>query len=286
MKEKWNAVACIVRHEFCCIFLNARMLTLGMFFAFLYQFVVVELLGKAAKTGIPINVSEVFVALGNSDVLMLFLPAVFLLLYSDFPNMGAYSLYLFPRSGRLSWLWGKVLSSLLGIGVFLGLLYLFGCLAALPGGKFGLDWSDTVSKYLSRYPEDRGCLMVRFLPPNLYNHFRFPSILLHTMLLLFLYLFALSLLLIFFRAMGMKTAGIISAFTLVGCGVVTCFLNSDAKWLFPMAHSVTWRHYQEAFREPVMPLWASYLYFAGLIAAELLLDVMAVRKMNINEEEI
>ena len=49
--------------------------------------------------------------------------------------------------------------------------------------------------------------------------------------------------------------------------------------------TIPWRHYTEAFREPVKPMRASYLYFGMLIGIGILANVIAVRNMNIQTTE-
>ncbi len=285
MKNKITAFISVVKYECHCILLNPRIITVGMLYVFIYNYVITELLGKAAKTGIPINLSEVFVALCNSGFLIMLVPGVFLILISDFPNMGAYTLYVLPRSGRMPWFWAKVVSSICCILVYVGTLYFYCILTALPGGKFSTSWSDTVTKYKAMFPGEEGGLMAELLSSSLYNHFSFMEVFFHSLILLILYLFSISLILIFFRVLYMKTAGIAAAFAMVGGGIVTMSLNTGLKWFFPLSHVILWNHYQEALRKPIMPLWASYLYFGVLIAIILSADIIAVKRTNIYLED-
>lgn len=259
-------------------FLNPRILTAGMLLIFIYTFVIRELLNSAAKTGIPLNASESFIAVGNSGLLIMFIPSVFLILASDFPNMGKQLTFVVYRTGRLSWLGGKFLSALMNIVTYVGAVFLFCFVMTLQNGTVSLEWSDTATKYISMFPEERSALILDYLPANLYNQLSFGKALFHTAALLILYLFLLCLIVLFFRISGMKTAGIAAAFAVIACGVVTCSLKTASMWLFPMAHTIPWLHYEEALRKPIMPMWVSYAYFAVLIVIGITVNITAAKK--------
>ena len=282
MKHKVLSVAVI---EFRRIFINPRMLTAGMLLVFIYNLVITELLLRADKTGFPVNVAESFVAVGNSGILVMFLPSVFMILISDFPDMGPHLLYSVYRTGRITWLLGKLLAALFSAAAYvLGMLAIC-CLMTASKGFWGFEWSETVTKYSSIFPEERFTLMSQFLPPNLYNQMSFSYALLHTVLLLILYLFLLSIVIIFFRICGMKVAGIAASFGVIAAGVLTTSIRTKAMWVFPMANTITWLQYDEALREPVKPMYQSYIYFAVLIVVGIAANVIAVKKNNINTME-
>ena len=282
MKHKVLSVAVT---EFRRIFIDPRILTVGMLMVFIYNIVITELLLRADKTGFPLNIAESFVAVGSSGMLVMFLPSVFMILISDFPDMGPHLLYSIYRTGRLAWLFGKLLAALFSAAAYvLGMLAAC-CLMTASKGFPGFEWSETVTKYSSMFPEDRFTLMSQYLPSNLYNQMSFPYALLHTVLLLILYLFLLSLVIMFFRICGMKTAGIAASFGVIAAGVLTTAIRTKAMWAFPMANTITWLHYDTALREPVKPMYQSYIYFAVLIAAGIVANVIAVKKNNINTME-
>ena len=282
---KHNRVLSVAVTEFRRIFINPRILTAGMLLVFTYNLVITELLLRADKTGLPVNVAESFVAVGSSGMLLMFLPSVFMILISDFPDMGAHLLYSVHRTGRLSWLFGMLLAALLSAAAYVGGMLAACCLMTASKGFWGFEWSETVTKYLSMFPEDQFTLMSEFLPSNLYNQMNFSYALLHTALLLILYLFLLSLVIIFFRICGMKVAGIAASFGVIAAGVLTTAIQTEAMWAFPMANTITWLHYDTALSEPVKPMYQSYIYFGVLIAVGIAANVIAVKKNNINTME-
>lgn len=283
MKRK--KILAITTAELRRIFLDPRLLTVGMLLVFIYNLVVKELFSRAEKTGLPVNAAETFIAIGSSGVLLLFLPSVFLILISDHPNMGAHTLYSIHRAGRLRWLFGEIFGALISTIIYVAGMFAACFIMTLPKGFFGVEWSDTVTKYVSMFPNERFTMMSQYLPSNLFNQMSLPSALLHTTLLLILYLFSLSLIITFFRILGMRAAGIAAAFGVVAAGVLTCAIQVKAMWAFPMSHTVTWLHYDTALREPKVPMQASYIYFACLIALGIIANVIAIKKNNINITE-
>lgn len=261
-------------------FLDPRIMTVGILLIFIYSFVIKELLNCAEKTGIPLNAAEAFIAVGNSGLLIMFIPSVFMILASDFPNMGKHLTFVVIRTGRLPWLFGKILSAVMCIVTYLGGIFVFCMLAALQNGVFSPKWSDTVTKYISMFPEEQNPLISSFLPSNLYHQMSLGEALFHTIALLALYLFLLCLIILFFRILGMRTAGIAAAFTVIACGTVTSSIKTGSMWLFPMAHTIPWLHYEEAIRKPILPLWVSYVYFIVLIIICITANIIAAKKSN------
>lgn len=267
------------------IFLDPRLLTVGMLLVFIYNLVVKELFSRVEKTGLPVNAAETFIAIGSSGVLLLFLPSVFLILISDHPNMGSHTLYSIHRAGRLRWLFGEIFGALFSTMIYVVGMFAACCVMTIPKGFFGLEWSNTVTKYVSMFPEERFTLMSQYLPSNLFNQMSLSFALLHTTLLLILYLFSLTLIITFFRILGMKAAGIAAAFGVVAAGVLTCAVQVKAMWAFPMSHTVTWLHYDTALREPKVPMYVSYIYFGVFIALGIAANIIAIKKNNINITE-
>lgn len=284
MRRKKFSAGAVAITEIRRIFLDARLLTVGMLLIFIYNLVVKELFERADKTGLPVNAAECFIAVGSSGVL-LFLPSVFLILISDHPNMGSHTLYTIHRAGRLKWLFGEIFGALVSTIIYVIGMLAACCVMTAPKGFWGLEWSDTVTKYASMFPDERFTLMSQYLPSNLFNQMSLSGALIHTLLLLILYLFSLTLMITFFRILGMRAAGIAAAFGVVAAGVLTCAIKTDAMWAFPMANTVTWLHYDTALREPIVPMYVSYIYFGAFIALGMIANIIAIKKNNINITE-
>ena len=68
----------IAKMEYIKLIMDPRMILIVAALVFAYQFITVPLLPNAAMMGKPINVYEPFVALLNSNFMILLVPAVFL----------------------------------------------------------------------------------------------------------------------------------------------------------------------------------------------------------------
>ncbi len=79
---------------------NPRMLIGGILIIVIYTLAVVPLLERAEKMGIPMNIFEPIIAVGNSGLLVMLLPSVFLILQSDYPVIEPNSLMYLSRTGK------------------------------------------------------------------------------------------------------------------------------------------------------------------------------------------
>lgn len=248
------------------LIVQPRLLLFGGLLIIIYNLVIVPFFDRSDYMMCPFNAIEPFIAVCNSGQLMLFVPALFLILVSDYPEINAHTKYIVCRTGRRKWLCSQVLAAQGFILTYI-LVLLIACIAmSLPNSTLSLTWSDSIVKYLSAVPVGQYDVVSEYLSPNIYNHFSFVSALFHTALLLWLYLNLLTSVITVFRLLGKKILGLFIAYSMIIGGVVLCAIRSRTMWVMPMAHTVTWLHYQPAFREPVVPLWVSYLYLiAGAI---------------------
>ncbi|MDR0983533.1 MAG: hypothetical protein LBL93_00795, partial [Ruminococcus sp.] len=144
----------------------------------------------------------------------------------------------------------------------------------------GTDWSESTRKYAFKFPNDTNGFVASLLPSNLYNQVPLVDTVLHTVALMVMYLFVVTMLIFLFKVIHMKTAGIFAAMVYIASGAATCSGRMDLQWLFPTANSVIWVHYTAILREPIKPVWYSYAYFGVLIAGLVIANLIAVKKVN------
>ncbi|MBQ8120981.1 MAG: hypothetical protein IJ172_09435, partial [Ruminococcus sp.] len=154
------------------------------------------------------------------------------------------------------------------------------------GGAFSDGWSNTVTKYAARFPNEADSFVSQLLPSNLYNQLSLMSAVLHTLLLMTMYLFSLSLIIYFFKLIHIQSFGLFAAIFIVAAGVMTCSLKSPSMWAFPMANTIVWLHYDEILSRRNFPVWCSYAYFASAITALLAANVTAARKLQLYNIEL
>lgn len=265
---------------------NPRIIIVLMLVVVAQKLAVEPLLERTAETQLLMNLFEPIIAVGNSGMLVMLLPAVFLILMSDFPVIESNSLLYVSRTGKRAWFWGQILFGVLSILTYLCGVFLLVSLSAAGNTEISLTWSEATRTYVARNPTKADSFIAELLPSNLYNQLSLPHAILYTFSLLALYLFLLLVLLLLFAMLKKRSLGIfITYFTLL-CGVITCSVRLDSMWIFPMANSIIWLHYTEILRKPVYPIQNSYLYFGVLIGLTLLLSRAFLRRMEFEQTEV
>lgn len=276
-KQVWG----VAKTEFISWITNPRIIILGILLIFIKMLAIDPLSVRAEKFGGKMYFCEPFIAVGNSGVLTMFIPLVFLVLLSDYPRLGGNALFNISRTGKKNWLCGQILFLTMAIVTFLGVIFLTSALAS--GGRFGDNWSDAVTKYTSRFPDEANSFDSQLLPPNLYNQIPMKTAVVQTFVLISAYLLALSLIIYGMKILFNNSLGLAAAMFVIALGVATTSLYSNLRWAFPMANTIVWLHYTEILNEPIYPVWASFLYFGILIAVLIALNFLALKKIKFTE---
>lgn len=283
-KIKLKSIFIIAKSEYIKWITNPRIIIVGVLFIFMKTLAVEPLLERAGKMGIPLNILEPFAAIGNSGMLVMLLPCVFLILVSDYPAMGNNTLLIVQRAGKLNWFLGQLLFIFSAIVSFLGSVFIISI--AFSDGKAGLSWSDVVTKYNSVFPQEANNFASQLLPSNLYNQIPLLTAVFQTLVLLCAYLFLLVLILYLCKLLRFHSAGLLSVFIVIGFGVTTCSLKTSAMWIFPMANTIIWLHYTKILSVPIFPVQFSFLYFAVGIILLLAGNILALKNLQfINTEQ-
>ena len=282
-----NRARCIIsvaRTEYLRWVTDPRVIIVGVLLTFMRTLAVEPLLERAAKFGGSLNILEPFTAIGNSGMLVMLMPCVFLILISDYPKMTGSTLFFIKRTGKTSWFIGQLVFLLMATVTFLLAVVLGSILVS--GGTAGTEWSDTVTKYEARFPNEAGSFTSQLLPSNLYNQLPLPLAVLQTLALMTMYLFMLSLIIYFFKLIHIQSFGLFAAIFIVAAGVMTCSLKTPSMGAFPMANTIVWLHYDEILSRRVFPVWCSYAYFGAAIAVGLAINTAAVRRLQFYNIEL
>lgn len=256
---------------------NPRNLVVGVLLLFSYTLATQTLLEHAAKYGESIHVLEPFIAVGNSGLLVLLIPCVYLIMISDYPVVNGHSLLFIRRCGRINWILGHLLFLVFSILTYLGSLLVF--LMLFSQGVWLPGWSNVVKKYDLRFPNERDSFASELIPPNVYNHLSVKEAVLHTVLLVSLYLLILALILYLCKIKNMRAMGLFLVFCVIAAGVATTALKVRAMWLFPMANSIVWLHFDMIMvREST--LWKSYAYLLAVVLLLIGGNIAAAGKMS------
>lgn len=276
-KQVWG----VAKTEFIGWITNPRIIILGILLIFIKTLAIDPLSARAEKFGDKMVFCEPFIAVGNSGVLTMFIPLVFLVLLSDYPRLGGNTLFSVSRIGKKNWLCGQILFLIMAIITFLGIVFLTSSLVS--GGRFGSGWSDAVTKYTSRFPNEANSFDSQLLPSNLYNQIAMKTAAVQTFVLMSAYLLTLSLIIYGIKILFNNSLGLAAAMLVIAAGVATTSLYSDLRWAFPMANTIVWLHYTEILSEPIYPVWASFLYFGILISVLTALNFFALKKLKLTE---
>ena len=100
---------------------------------FVHTQIITTLKDCSARMGEPIGVLEGFIALGNSGVIVLVVPALFLVLLADYPQKGGIDFFYQMRTSKKKWIMGQMLFAveaavfLAGFLVISSVVMLAGC---------------------------------------------------------------------------------------------------------------------------------------------------------------
>ncbi len=281
MNRTIKQIFSVAKTEYIRWITNPRIIILGVLLIFIKTLAIEPLAARAEKFGEKLIIFEPFIAVGNSGMLAMLIPLVFLVLLADYPKFGGNTMFFISRTGKRNWLCGQILFLISAIFTFMSAILLSSILFS--GGKFGTNWSDAVTKYNSRFPEEAFNFDSQLLPSNLYNQIPMIKALLQTFILMSAYLLTLSLIIYLFKILFGNAAGFAAAMGIIAPGVSTTSLYSELRWAFPMANTIMWLHYEEILKEPIYPVWASFLYFAAAIIILSAFNFLGLKKLNLTE---
>lgn len=257
---------------------SSRSIILGVMLIFVHMQIIVTLQDCTSKTGLPVSVPEAFVALGNSGSIVLILPALFLVLMSDFPQKSGIDFLYQIRCSKRMWIMGQIVFALEAVVFIVVFLILSSCLLMSGSGVWKMEFSDAVTHYSSIFPERTGDYILQLLPENLYQQMTFRTAFAYTTTLLALYFFLLAMILLFAALCNRKFVGVLLDGILIVLGTVTCSADSWLMWLFPMAHAIPWLHYEKYLSEQIFPIWGSYVCLSVSCAVLIVLCIVLSKK--------
>ena len=277
MRKNLKQIFGVAKTEFVGWVTNPRVIIVGVLLIFIKTLAIEPLSSRAEKFGEKMIFFEPFIAVGNSGVLTMFIPLVFLVLMSDYPKLHGNALFFISRTGKRNWLIGQILFLIAAVIAFLGVILLSSMLFS--GGRFGAEWSDAVTKFNARFPNEASNFDSELLPSNLYNQIPMLTAVAETFVLMGAYLLTLTLIIYLFKMLFNNSSGLAAALAVVALGTATTSLYSDFRWAFPMANTIVWLHYTEILSVPIYPVWCSFAYFGILLAVMIFLNIFALRKL-------
>ena len=259
---------------------SSKMLIYFAAMFFFYDYAALPLLNTADKVGTRLNLLEIFIAVGNSGMILLILPVLFIVLISGFPRLDGNSLFIVIRTGRLNWLIAQYLQLFYMAVTYLAALFLGTALPAVRQCGIFSGWSSVIPEYIRNSPEKRNSFVYELLPENLSNQLEFPKAFMYTVTLEFMYLMLIGSVMIIFGTLGKSKFGEAIAGGVVAAGTVLCAIKSKLMWSFPAANATLKLHFTQFLREPVFPLYRSYLYFSAAISVTMIAAFLLNKRNN------
>ena len=273
-------IVAVTKTEYIKWICNGRMFLVLMLLVFMKECVVDLLMERSMKMDSPLNFIEPFLAVGNSGIMVLILPVVYLTLMSDFPKVDGNTVLLLPRVGKYNWFLGQLLFAIISFHTFL-LVVLLGSIIMIAGRAFVYNgWSLVITEYETYFPQEAGSFASDLLPENLYNQLPPIEAALYTYIFLGAYMLVLVLIMMLFQIWKKKMFGFFSGGALITLGAAFCAINTKMKWLFPMAHALVWVHYSDYYRKMEMPIIYSGIYFIVWIIVLGSTCFLSLKKMN------
>lgn len=277
-----KSIFTLAKTEYFRIIANPRIIVVGMLLAIIKGIVIDPLVDRATRFGDSYNFFEPFIAVCSCKSILLFIPAVFIIIVSDFPDINSHTLFAMHRTGKINWLLGQILGMIFVILTYL--LFIFAACGTMMIShvRFSGDWSDVATKFNVKFPDEKDNLVSMLLTSSLYNQVSFKDAVIHTTIYMVLFLLLISLIILTLRILYFKVAGIFAAYLVVAVGYLTLLTDSKLMWIFPTANMLVSKRYIEILSKPIVPIWGSYLYFFGLILFIIITDIIIIKNMNIN----
>lgn len=264
---------------------NPRMIMVAAMFVFIYDYIIREMKEASDMMSSEIMIFEPFIAICNSELLMLIVPAVYIAVMGDFPRIDGNSLFYVFRAGRTNWIMGQVLFLCMSAVTYIGMVFVMSVLSIASYMNVNMEWSDVVTQFGTRFPEKAGGKVVQLITGRMYNNFTPAKACCISALLMLLYLIVIGMMLLTGfvlkkRAIGI---GITGAVISIGCGCIV--LKSKLKWLFPAANALPWLHFDMVYNRQFYRLEYSVIYMVALIVVAILADIVFMDDMDISKVE-
>ena len=261
-------------------FRGTRMLVYAIMLIFIYIIVIMPFMECVELMQSKVSIFEPFIAVGNSQMIMITMPLLFIVTMADFPRSGSETYFDMTRVSKMSWVVSQVLFGLVISVLVTFMLMGATMLMSLDICEFNLEFSFAVVSFLSVYP-DKVSPVASLIPSNLYYQLTAGEALLYTIVLMTMYMWMISLIMLFFTITNKKIVGILFSGVIIIAGSATSIIGSSFRWIFPMAHTISWIHYDRFFSDMVFPMWGSYLYLGIGIVLLIVMCVLFRKKYQV-----
>lgn len=263
--------------------LNPRIIIFAVLCIFLYDYVIEVMLDSAVRTEGYIMVLEPFIAMANSELLIMVLPAVFIVLMSDFPKTDGNTMFYIQRVGKLNWVFGQMVFGIMAVATYLSGIVITSFVTVAHKAYAKNMWSPLITSYEKMFPNERESRIPMLINGRMFNNMTPVQAFLLTFTLLFLYFVIMEMLLLVGFAAGKRMIGMIVCYTVIGVGSSLCGMGNDIQWGFPAAHSLAWLHFDYVLKVQSVDIKYSYLYFIILFLTLAVISLTVIRRYDFSK---
>ena len=244
---------------------NSRNIVFFVLNIFIYDYVIKELLNAAQQMNEYIMILEPFIAITNSELMIMVIPATFIVLMSDYPKTDGNTMFYIQRAGKKNWMLGQFLFGLMSAFSYLIGIFFISIVCVSEKAYAKNTWSNVITQYTKKFPNKSLSKVPLLINGRLYNNMTPLHAFFLTTTLIFLYLWVIEVLLMLGFSLGKRIVGMLIGFTIIGVGSSLCNISNKMKWAFPSAHSIVWLHFDRVLKFQKFSIKYSYIYFTVLI---------------------
>ena len=278
-----NKIFRVAKNEYIKWITNPKMIIALVMFVFAYDYVIKELSEASDKMGEKLQIFEGFIAISNSQLLIMIIPIVFIGLMGEFPRVDGNSMFFISRVGKVNWLLGQMMFAIMASVTYLGSLLLFSMLASVGRSFLANDWSEVTTKYYIFAPNDFKSKVAMLTTGRLYNNLTPLQSVINILGLMLLLLMLISMGLLVSFVIKNKIMGVVMTTGLICIGNVLAYMENGVRWFFPTSHAVLEIHFDEIYRKPIMGMEWSYLYYLVLIMILFVISFMLIDRYDFSK---
>lgn len=270
----------VARNEYVKWIINPRLILFFVLYIFIYDYVIYEFLVASERMGQNIMLLEPFIAMANSQLIIMVLPAVFMVLMSDFPKTDGNTMFYIQRAGKYNWMFGQALFGIVAAVSYIAAILVISIVLVARKAYMVNSWSKVVTEYVRTFPNEIEAKVPMLINGRMYNNMTPYKAFWVTITLMLLYLMTVEMVMLISFSTGKRMLGMILGYVIVAVGSSLCLVDTYAKWIFPSAHSIAWMHYDEVLKFSKFNIRWSYGYFLVVLIVMFIISMITVKRYD------
>lgn len=245
----------------------------------LYVYTIQPFMEYSAGFNEPVNLVETYlIFIGNGYIIPLII-LTFLILMIDFPDISGNATFLLMRTGRKKWYNIQTVSVICMAVSFMVSLFVFSVIFVIKDAYVANGWSSPVRMiHLEQNQELKTKYLMAVLDMSVIHNFSpYEAMMEGSILMLLHMMFAVQFQMVLSLKYN-KMVGMCGNLILLGLGLALWTAENPAKWLFPLANSITGWHYGEVLNETHYPIILSFFYMIGINVIIYFIGLKIIRK--------